>query len=496
MLNQQKSEPDNLAAALYYSQALGLSVIPIKEGGKVPHVKWESFQRKPASMDQIKKWWGRWPTANVGIVTGSASKNIVVDIDTEAGWKALNEFLPNSFMTPTCKTPGGGWHVYFDYRPGLSNAVRIIQGCDLRTDGGYIVAPPSSNGNGKKYEWLPGLKITDIDPQPMPDFLFETLLVALRDTSERPSSQLNKEESFNKKNSSRGGDEDPERNNSKQSITKRNISFDKGGRDESLFHLANHLVKGGMALKSIREYLEFFASKCNPPFPEKEVEAKIQSALKRANSCERNLTQEIRDWISVTKHNFSVTFLWQAQQIVTKEDKAKVRTILNRLVKEGLIEHTGTRAGEYRIIEKDCEPEDWQSASTDTVDLWLPFELDTVAIMPPGSITTLAGSPNSGKTAMINSAINEELTRAKKAIAKPGADVKANQEIIVKLTAEIRRQLALQASFYETWYKIEGYQAFQDEFLQLLEEISPELRNELISRLRKRRALRGLIQPN
>ncbi|UCE50833.1 MAG: hypothetical protein JSV31_16325 [Desulfobacterales bacterium] len=96
----------------------------------------------------------------------------------------------------------------------------------------------------------------------------------------------------------------------------------------------------------------------------------------------------------------------------------------------------------------------------------------------------------------INQAINEELDRAKIEIEKPEADIKALQEIIVKLSAEIRKQLALQASFYQTWYKIEGYQAFQDEFLQMLEEVSPELRDELIARLRKRKVLRGLVQSN
>ena len=96
----------------------------------------------------------------------------------------------------------------------------------------------------------------------------------------------------------------------------------------------------------------------------------------------------------------------------------------------------------------------------------------------------------------INRAINRELERASDQIEKRGADVPAIQNVIVKMAGEIRKQIALQASFYETWTKIEGYQAFQEEILQLLEEVSPELRDELITRLRERRVLRGLVQPN
>jgi hypothetical protein len=148
-----------IAAALQYQQA-GFSVIPVKKNKK-PHIKWEKFQHERADENQIQQWWRRWPDANPAIVTGEVSGVDVVDVDSEDGKKALNEFLSDSLITPISKTPAGGYHYYFKHRAGLSNGVRIIEGCDLRTTGGYVLAPPSHANyekNGKRirgdYQWV------------------------------------------------------------------------------------------------------------------------------------------------------------------------------------------------------------------------------------------------------------------------------------------------------------------------------------------------------
>ena len=132
---------DKLEAALSYQRS-GFSVIPVKKDKK-PYVKWEKFQTEKATEKQIRQWWQRWPDANPAIVTGEISGIDVIDVDTDAGWQALNEFLSDSFEAPIARTPAGGYHVYFRHRAGLSNGIRVIEGCDLRTTGGYVVAPPS-----------------------------------------------------------------------------------------------------------------------------------------------------------------------------------------------------------------------------------------------------------------------------------------------------------------------------------------------------------------
>lgn len=144
-----------LKAALWYGRR-GLSVIPIRPKGKIPSVKWEPYQTEQATSEQIRQWWRKWPSANIGIVCGKISGITVVDADSQAGREALEEFLPDTLAMPMVRTENG-WHYYFKYVPGIPNKVRAIRDCDVRNDGGYVIAPPSINENGRAYKWMDGL---------------------------------------------------------------------------------------------------------------------------------------------------------------------------------------------------------------------------------------------------------------------------------------------------------------------------------------------------
>src|SRR5262245_45834731 len=71
---------------------------------------------------QIEAWWGKWPSANIGIATGAVSGIVVLDIDGAEGWATLQEliaehgFLPR---TPVVKT-ARGWHLYFKLPQGVA----------------------------------------------------------------------------------------------------------------------------------------------------------------------------------------------------------------------------------------------------------------------------------------------------------------------------------------------------------------------------------------
>ncbi len=391
-----------LKAVIEYN-GMGFSVIPCKKNKK-PFIKWEKYQTERASLEQIRAWWEKWPAANPGIITGAVSGVDVVDADSETGKATIEEFLPDSLLIPTVKTPKG-YHFYFKHSPGLQNGTRIISDCDLRTTGGYVLTPPGSNEGGA-YSWADGLKITDLALPEMPDMLFDVLKNGGRCTGASSSERIYKNDSIplDKNSLSREGDniaKKPGDNTRQHLTTNDNIGFDKGCRDNTLFHLANHLVKSGMPTVTIEIYLRFFASHCKPPFPEKEISLKIQSALKRFESRDRNLTKEIRDLIVTTSGNITTTFIQQMTTLTTREDKKKSCVILGRLEKEGLIEKTGRIAGEYRRIESDCKPMDWVNAPTEFIDIWLPYGLDRIAGVQPGNVLVFAGEKDSGKTAAL-----------------------------------------------------------------------------------------------
>jgi hypothetical protein len=109
----------------------------------------------------IKDWWGKWPDANIGIVTGSCSCLIVLDIDPRHGGDEsllkLQEQYGELPETPKVKTGGGGKHLYFRLPENLliKNTTNFagFLGLDIRGENGYVVAPPSLHESGVRYEW-------------------------------------------------------------------------------------------------------------------------------------------------------------------------------------------------------------------------------------------------------------------------------------------------------------------------------------------------------
>lgn len=380
-----------LKYALRYHE-LGFSVIPAKKD-KRPLIKWEQYQKQRADVDQIRVWWDKWPDANIAIITGDISGVDVVDCDTEDAYANMNDnFLPDSFATPIVKTPKG-YHVYFKHRPGLSNAVRVITGTDLRTEGGYVIAPPSQNGHGKKYSWLENLAPKNVSFSAMPEILFDVLKQGAL---------------YNNNNSSNniislggviGGGSDESQKATKSH--KKPQLFTLGQRDDDLFRLANYLIKGGLDPVSVNDYLVFCANHCNPPFPENEVYKKIESAIKRASARERNIAQEVRDFVKATEGHFSATELHKELLNATKEEKKAARQEILRMIDEGIIERVGPKNGYYRKKSEEAEIIDIYNIEKSTLDIWYPLNLNSYFYTQPKNLIVFCGTPDVGKTAFL-----------------------------------------------------------------------------------------------
>ena len=154
------SKPDAAAAALAYL-ARGWAVVPIHPAEKRPLVRWEAYQDAPPSEAEVRAWYARWPEAGVGIVTGSVSGLVVLDVDPQHGGEATlapltarHGALP---ATVEAATGGGGRHLYFRAPDDpLRSRVGLMPGLDLRADGGLVVAPPSRHPSGRRYTWRRG----------------------------------------------------------------------------------------------------------------------------------------------------------------------------------------------------------------------------------------------------------------------------------------------------------------------------------------------------
>jgi len=383
-----------LEAALSYA-GRGFSVIPVRPDKK-PFIPWTDYQKRRATADEIRTWFSKHPDAMIGIVTGEISGILVIDCDTPEGYEAIQKHLPEGLLFPIARTPRGGWHLWFIYPVGsrITIGTGIMPGVDYRGEGGFIIAPPSVNGNGKGYTWQEGLALGDIGPAALPGALLSVLL-----------------------NNSlyRGGvvNCDSSRPQETTKTTDNHKFFIQGHRDEDLFHAANCLIKGGCEIPFVQQVVEILARNSTPPFPENEIGTKIESALKRAESRERNLSAEIREWVITTKGHFKTTDVHRELQLTTSREQKTCYMVLSRLC-EGespLLEKHGDQRGCFRRIETDIEPVNFLSASRDEFPVAWPMEIEALCTIYPGNIVVVAGSKSAGKTGFLLNVVKQNMQR-------------------------------------------------------------------------------------
>lgn len=131
----------------------GWSILPADRGTKLPIVKWEEFQERLPTKDEINTWFTRWPDANIGAVTGKISNMTVLDHDI------LEKPVPCKSRVAAI-SGSGKRHYFFKYNPLVKTvSKKTTLGFDFRNDGGFIVLSPSLHESGGKYRWLTDFRI-------------------------------------------------------------------------------------------------------------------------------------------------------------------------------------------------------------------------------------------------------------------------------------------------------------------------------------------------
>lgn len=149
---------DLAASALSYAEN-GWLVFPLKPRAKEPITE-HGFKDASADPAIIKRWWLDHPDANVGIVTGRTSGLVVIDFDPRKGGDVhafMREYgdAISGLRYGKVATGGGGQHWYFRYpERGFGSRKDIVKGVDVKSDGGYVVGPPSIHPDGGAYVWL------------------------------------------------------------------------------------------------------------------------------------------------------------------------------------------------------------------------------------------------------------------------------------------------------------------------------------------------------
>ena len=259
-----------LEAALDYARR-GWAVLPLfspgeagrcscgarkcSSSGKHPHTR-KGLLDASTDSAEIRDWWSRWPTANVGIRTGGVSGLVVIDVDpAHGGDDSLAELEAQHGPLPSTvqqRTGGGGRHYFLQH---LDTRVRtragVRPGLDVRGRHGYVVAPPSRHASGERYKWLEGHGPGEIPLAPVPGWLLDLI-----ESTERPAP-------------TGGNGTAPER-------------IPVGQRHDRLFRLACHLRQAGAGRESIvASLLTSNGAWCEEPLPDEEVEALASDVCSR-----------------------------------------------------------------------------------------------------------------------------------------------------------------------------------------------------------------------
>lgn len=153
------AQSNRLADAARAYAAHGWAVAPCKPRGKNPLVA-DWTEAASTDADTVAGWWRRWPDANVGVVTGSRSGLLVVDVDGAEGCDTLRDLQRRHgpLGRPLWQQTGsGGWHAVYRYTGELGNSARRLgPGLDTRVNGGQFLVAPSVHPSGGRYRWWRG----------------------------------------------------------------------------------------------------------------------------------------------------------------------------------------------------------------------------------------------------------------------------------------------------------------------------------------------------
>lgn len=124
---------------------------PRGEKAKAPLTK-NGLHDATLDLAQVKAWWQSHRDAAIGIPTGIVWDVLDVDVKRNEDGRVHLPYLQRIGLLSGCKyvvrTPSGGWHLYFLAAPGLTNKANVTLGLDVRSKGGYVLAPPSVIDDG------------------------------------------------------------------------------------------------------------------------------------------------------------------------------------------------------------------------------------------------------------------------------------------------------------------------------------------------------------
>jgi hypothetical protein len=196
-----------------------------------------------------------------------------MDVDTRNGGDDTLAELENRHgpLPDTLRvlTGGEGWHIYVTTPPGLGVRPTLGPGVDVKSDGGYVLAPPSRHVSGRGYAWLAECGPDEIEIAALP----ASWLAALRRASTVDAS----------------GDPLPPCSVPLAERVRRATAYvarcqpaisGQGGHART-FSVVLAIVRGFVFdADHARPILRAYSGRCVPPWSDREIEHKLRDALR------------------------------------------------------------------------------------------------------------------------------------------------------------------------------------------------------------------------
>ena len=247
-----------LQHALYYF-SLGLNVIPVlgyqylkDHKFKSPMIAWKRFQKEKINEKQIKYWWSKYEKAGIGIITGKISNLVVIDFDSD---ESIKFGIENALFDTVVVRTKRGFHAYFKYPENIEiPTVLNFSGIklDIKSDGGYVLAPPTMYSLNEKYSFERGKEPWNIAIAPLPEIILKAL------PSNKTTVTVAKNKLLEFYNGAKTGE--------------RNIALTK---------LAGSWIRDGISYEECLNMAFLWNQKNNPPLKNKEIEKTIKSIYNR-----------------------------------------------------------------------------------------------------------------------------------------------------------------------------------------------------------------------
>ena len=435
-----------MSEATYLEQVLSLAtawrLFPCKD--KKPLT---AHGLKDASQDQarVREWWERWPDAQIGVPVGANTGTFVLDVDLPDGPAALAALEAEHGPLPptwTARTKSGGEHRHFILPEVLelkNSARRLGAGLDIRTEGGYVIAPPTpgyvwtqTKGRAEAPAWLLALLTAPKQHKHAP---------AIKNESTTPYGRKALEAEASRVALAPEGTRNHALNSAAYCIGQlvAGGQIDRGEGESTLLLAASRA--GLNPAEAAKTFASGFAAGEQEPrkpesvntvnkaaFPSTASTASTPSTASTGvdkSSTEPSTAAPESSTASTAEVSFFVDlFIEQATGIFTSSElcqwagfgtrgqRVAVSQALLRRIHKKILERVGTRNATFRKIETECPAIDFLSTEETAADIALPFGLDKMVELMPGNICVIAGEPNAGKTAFLLNVVRENMHKS------------------------------------------------------------------------------------